>query len=742
MIKKYPFYHQLDSMDCGAACLQMISKYYGRYIDLQEIKEKCLLSKNGVSITNLIVAAENLGFRPTGIQTDFNKLAENSPFPCILHWNSDHFVVCYSIKKKLFTRKEQDNYEILIADPAQGLLKYSKKEFIKKWTNSDDSQNPLGYSLLLYPTPDFFTDKSDEIKKKDIAYFAKYIKLYKKQIFQIFVSLGLGFIIQLLIPFLTQAVVDTGIRNSNLNFILLVSLAQVILYISQIGVEFIRSWILLHMNTRITISLISDFLIKLMRLPIGYFDSKKIGDILQRIGDHDRILNFLTGSSISTLFSLINIVVFSFVLAYYSFSILFIYFIGNSLYILWVLLFLKRRRQLDYLKFEKQANEQGKLIQLVTGMQEIKLNNCERQKRWQWEDLQVGLYRISIKSLTLEQLQQTGTLFFSQITSIIISFVAAKSVIEGNMTLGMMMSLTYIIGQLNAPISQFISFVQSFQDAKISLERLGEIHNKTDEDEQHANQIMFLPNIPRISMRNVSFRYSGSYSNNVIDNISFDIPEKKITAIVGASGSGKTTIMKLLLGFYPPNEGQILLGNIPLNKVNPHLWREKIGAVLQDGYIFSDTIANNIALDETSVDFDRLIEAAKAANIFDFINSLPLGFNTQIGMEGNGISQGQKQRILIARVIYKNPDFIIFDEATNALDSKNENIIMYNLNKFYKNKTVVVIAHRLSTIKNAHNIIVMNEGRIVEQGNHEMLMSLKGYYNSLVCSQAQIQKID
>ncbi|MDR0843629.1 MAG: ATP-binding cassette domain-containing protein, partial [Tannerella sp.] len=528
------------------------------------------------------------------------------------------------------------------------------------------------------------------------------------------------------------------IRDSNLNFITLVLIAQLVIFIARLSVDFIRSWILLHTNTRINIALISDFLAKLMRLPLRFFDTKMVGDIMQRIGDHSRIESFLTGSSINTLFSFVNFIVFGFVLAYYNLTILGLFLLGNGLYVTWILAFMKYRRELDIRRFSQAAGEQSNLFQLITGMQEIKLNNCETEKRWQWERIQVKLFKISIKGLALGQYQQLGSVFFNQTTNILISFLAAKAVVSGDMTLGMMMSLTYIVGQLTSPIEQFIDFARSFQDAKISLERLGEIHRREDEEQTLGLKTTALPASRTLTLENLSFSYDGADRDYVLDNISLTIPERKVTAIVGASGSGKTTLIKLLLGFYTPNRGYIKVGDSLLQNINPHVWRARTGSVMQDGFIFSDTIAKNIAIGAETIDRERLQHAVTVANIRDFIDSLPLGYNTKIGMEGNGISQGQRQRILIARAVYKNPEYIFLDEATNALDANNEKEIMEQLHRFYVGKTVVVVAHRLSTVRDADRIVVLDNGKIAEAGTHQELTARKGKYYELVKNQLEL----
>ena len=738
---KFPFYSQPDAMDCGPSCLRMIAKYYGKSYTLQSLRGKSFISREGVSMLGISDAAEAIGFKTLGVRVPYEKLANEAPLPCIAHWKQNHFVVVYKIdedKKGFSPFKKIKTGNVYVADPAIGLIKYTKQEFLSGWLSTKYEGEDNGIALLLEPTNNFFSQESDKADKQKISYFFRYLRPYKGLMVQLILAMLVGSLLQLIFPFLTQAVVDVGIANSNLNFITLALVAQLVLFVSQTSVSFIRSWILLHISTRINISLISDFLIKLMKLPIGFFDTKMIGDIMQRIGDHSRIESFLTGSSIKTLFSFINFLVFGIVLAYYSLKVLAVFIVGNTLYVLWISVFMRYRRELDFKRFAVASQEQSNIIQLITGMQEIKLNNCEKQKRWTWERIQAKLFKINIKGLALGQYQELGSVFFSQSTSIIITFLAAQSVIDGKMTMGMMMSLTYIIGQLSAPISEFIGFARALQDAKISLERLGEIHNKQDEDDVSDMQIDTLSDNKTIEINNLWFSYDGADRNYVLEDLSLTIPKNKVTAIVGASGSGKTTLVKLLLGFYPPNKGEIKIGETNLKNINPHVWRSKTGAVMQDGFIFSDTISENITVSDETPDKRKLHEAVSSANIREFIESLPLGFNTKIGQEGNGVSQGQKQRLLIARVIYKNPEFIFFDEATNALDANNEKVIMQNLNYFFQGKTVVVVAHRLSTVKNADKIIVLEKGKIIENGTHNELTKKQGAYYELVKNQLEL----
>lgn len=733
-IHSFPHYLQLDAMDCGPTCLRMIAKFYGKAYSLQTLRAHSFITREGVSMLGISDAAESIGFRTMGVRITLEQLREEMPLPCILHWKQNHFVVCHAIKKK------KDGYRYHIADPASQLVTYGDEEMKKCWLATKVDGEEKGAALALEPSPDFYTreDEQESERKNGLGFFFRYLFPYKKELIHLLLGMLVVSMLQLIFPFLTQSLVDTGIRDGNLSFITLILIAQLVVSVSQLSVEFIRSWILLHVNTRINISLISDFLIKLMKLPLRFFDTKMVGDIMQRIGDHNRIESFLTGSSISTLFSFFNFFIFGFILAYYSPLILGIFLLGNTLYVFWILVFMKYRRELDIRRFAQAAGEQSSLIQLVTGMQEIKLNNCEKQKRWQWERIQVKLFRISVKGMALGQVQQVGSVFFNQTTNILISFIAAKSVVGGEMTLGMMMSLTYIIGQLNAPVSAFIGFVRQLQDAKISLERLNEIHGKEDEESKASSQLSTLPEKKEITVNHVYFSYDGADRDYVLEDVCLTIPQQKVTAIVGASGSGKTTLVKLLLGFYTPNKGEIRLGDTPIAMINPHLWRAKSGAVMQDGFIFSDTIANNIAVGAEQIDIECLRHAVTVANIRDFIDALPLGYNTKIGMEGNGISQGQKQRLQIARAVYKNPEFLFFDEATNALDANNEKEIMEHLNEFYRGKTVVVVAHRLSTVRNADKIVVLDKGRIAEEGTHRQLTEKRGMYYQLVKNQLEL----
>lgn len=732
---QFPQYKQLDSMDCGPSCLKIVSQFYGKSYTLNNLREKCHISHSGVSLLGISDAAESIGFRTAGVKLTWQQLKEEANLPCIVHWNQKHFVVVYKIKK---TRKETYVY---ISDPSAGLLKYTEEQFLKSWVQSYDASLPeqgYGIALLLEPTPKFYEESGDESKGLSFRYVLKYLSPYKRYFLQLGLAMLTASVISLILPFITQSVVDVGIGTGSISFVVMLLIAQLVLVLGQMANNLIRSWLMLHLTTRISISLISDFLCKLMKLPIAFFDSKKVGDIMQRIGDYSRIQSFLTGSLLSMAMAIVSFVIYSIIMTGYNMAILGVFLLGSILYVAWILIFMKRRRKLDYMRFQESSNNQSNIVQLISGMQEIKLNNCEKQKRWEWERIQAKLFKISIKGLSLGQTQEVGGMFIDQTKNVIISFMAVTSVINGDLTLGMMVALQYIIGQLNAPISQFIQFIQASQDAKISLERMSEIHEKEDEEPDDKQFIQEIPQGASIQFRNVSFQYDGPHSKKVLDTINIEIPAHKTTAIVGGSGSGKTTLLKMMLGFYQPIEGEVTLANSALSNYSDKKWRLCCGTVMQEGYIFSDTIAGNIAISEETVDFVKLQKAVKIANIEEWITSLPLGYQTQIGVDGHGLSTGQKQRLLIARAAYKNSDYLFFDEATNSLDANNEKIIMNNLDQLFVDKTVVIIAHRLSTVKNADNIIVLDNGNVVEEGTHEVLISKKGYYYELVKNQLEL----
>ncbi|MDR1706927.1 MAG: peptidase domain-containing ABC transporter [Prevotella sp.] len=731
-MKRFPFIKQLDAMDCGPACLKMISAYYGRDISLDKIRKYASIGKDGVSLKGISNAAENIGFRSQGGKITTDILMDKAPLPCIIYWNQNHFVVLFKIKKK----KTDIIYSV--ADPAKGILNYSEKDFLDSWLNTQSKGTEKGVVLLLEPSNLFYNQNNDEKSKQNKTLFlVSYIKKYKRFFFQLILGLLVGSILQLVFPFLTQAIVDTGIERKDIHFIWLILIAQMMLLFSRTAIDFVRRKLLLHISVRINVSLISDFFIKLMKLPMKFFDTKLTGDLLQRIEDHKRVENFLTNQVLSVMFSAFSFVIFSIVLFVYNIPIFLIFLTGSLIYGIWIMFFLKKRRVLDYTIFEKEGNNRNAVYQLITGMQEIKLQGCEQRKRWEWEDIQADLFDVNLQSLNLKQTQDAGGIFINELKNTIVTILAATAVINGELTLGMMLAIQYIIGQLNSPVEQIMNFIYQWQDVSISLERMNEIQMQdNEEDERHS--ISNLPADCSIHIRNLYFKYDGALSHYVLKNINLTIPQNKVTAIVGASGSGKTTLIKLLLGYYLPTEGSIYIDQNELEKFSLTWWRMACGAVMQEGHIFSDTIARNIAISDDEINLDRLRQAASVANISNYIENLPLGYNTKIGQDGQGVSQGQRQRILIARIVYKNPAFVFFDEATNALDANNEKKIVENLEEFYKDKTVIIVAHRLSTVKNADQIVVLDDGCIVEIGSHDQLTKKQGKYYELVKNQLEL----
>lgn len=729
---KFPFYRQLDGMDCGPTCLRMIARYYGKKFSVQQLRENSYIQRTGVNLLGISEAAESIGLRTTGIRTTIDKLKQQSKLPCILHWNQMHFVVLYRVEKS----KGKTYFHI--ADPAYGLLKYEEEELKKCWISTRQGGVEKGIAMLVETTPQFYETEPIRYEKLSLWYLLRYVRPYKKMIVQLFLGILGGSILQLIFPFLTQTIVDQGIGHRNMNFIQLILVAQLMLVFSRTLIEVIRRCILLHISTRVNVALISDFLVKLMKLPMRFFDSKLAGDLIRRIEDHRTIEAFLTQSVLNILFSVLTITIFGIVLAIYSWKIFLVFLAFSMFYIGWVKLFMKKRADLNRKNFEQMALNQDNLMQLVYGMQDIKLLGCERQKRWEWENIQASLFRINLRSLNLGQWQQVGAVLINEVKNILITVMSATAVLNGDITLGIMLSIQYIIGQMQGPVEQFVYFMQQSQDATLSLERLGEIHGKENEESDSMETVNQVSGKDSISLRGLQFTYGSEKSKRIIKGIDLDIPAGKTTAIVGLSGSGKTTLIKLMLGFYPPTEGSVMVGETPLQRISFKEWRKHCGVVMQEGFIFSDTIANNIAPDADVIDRERLLYAVKMANIKDFIESLPLRYNTRIGSTGQGLSQGQKQRILIARAIYRDPDYLFFDEATNALDTDNEKAIQENLNQFFEDKTVVVVAHRLSTVRNADQIVVLKDGVITERGNHESLISRQGDYYRLVKNQLEL----
>lgn len=725
--KTFPHFKQLDGRDCGPTCLRIIAKYYGKTFSREFLREKASITKQGVTMAGIAEAAESIEMRTLGMRISMESLVNEAPTPFITPWRQKHFIVIY---------KTTPN-KIYVSDPAQGLLTYSHKEFQNAWTNTTDE---TGFVLLLEPNAKFYSLESDKTKTKGFSFLYPYFKPYKKLIRQLFIGLLVATIIQFILPFLMQTVVDIGVNNQDIPFIYLILISQLVLILSQTLVSIFREWLLIHITSRFNIKIISDFLVKMLKLPISYFDTRNPGEHLQRITDHTRIQNFVSSSTLNMLFSMITFVIFNCILAYYNLKIFLIFIIGAFLYVGWTFFFLKKRAELDYKRFDEVSQNQTNLLQIISGVKEIKINNSQRKNRWKWEFTQISLFKTSLSSLKLAQYQSIGATFINELKNIIITFLAATSVVDGNLTLGMMISTQYIVGQLNLPLSNFITFIQSWQDAKISIERLSQVHTRDDEDIVAENKIKELSEDKTIFLNNLSYRYGGKSTPYVLKNINCSFPGGKTTAIVGASGSGKTTLMKILLKFYEPTEGNIFIGNINLNSINNDYWRLNCGAVMQDTFMFNDTIAGNISESEQNeiIDRNKLNKAAFVANIEDFILKLPNKYNTELGNTGIRLSGGQEQRIMIARAVYKNPFYVFFDEATSALDANNEKIIMENLNDFIKGKTAVIVAHRLSTVKNADKIIVLENGEVVEQGTHEDLTKLKGKYYELVKNQLEL----
>jgi ATP-binding cassette, subfamily B, bacterial len=734
MPKKFPFYKQLDQMDCGPTCLRMIAKFYGLIISVDELRDRSFVAKDGVSFAGLAEAAESINFHTLALNIPFSSLKDEVPLPCIAYWRQRHFVVIYKI----------DTNYVHISDPAFGLIKYTHADFTKNWLpHKEPTDLSEGLIMALEPSENFSKDLVPVVLEKSssaLRFLFSYFKPYSKYVFQILLGLFLSTLLNLIFPFLSQALIDKGVYLNDVNFIYIILIAQLTLFVSETVIDVIRTWILLHITSRINISITSNFLLKLMKLSISFYDSKNIGDMVNRLQDCQRISALLSANSLNVVFGVFNILIFGAILAYFSLKIFLIFLVGAFLYVTWVMAFMKKRAELDYRYFEQSSGNQSSYIQLVNGMQEIKLNNSERKRRWQYEGVQIKLFKLSIKSLSITQIQNLGADFINQLKNIIITFLSAKSVIDGEITLGGMLSIQYIIGQLNAPLNNFIGFIQTFQNAIISVQRLFEIYNKADEESLNIMKQKELPAVKYIKMENVCFRYGSPTMPNVLSQLNVNIPQSKVTAIVGASGSGKTTLIKLLLKFYKPVAGTIVIGNTNLDTIHSGFWRSTCGVVMQDGYLFGDTIAKNITESdiEGRIDKEKLEFAVNVANLKDFIEALPMGYNTKIGSIGMGISGGQKQRILIARAVYKNPEYLFFDEATSALDANNEKVIMQNLEDFYKGKTVVIVAHRLSTVKNADNIIVLDKGIVAEQGAHDALIQKQGLYYHLIKNQLEL----
>lgn len=724
----FPFVKQYDAMDCGPACLKMIAGYYKKNFSLDFLRKKCFITKEGVSFLGLSEAAGSVGFRTLGVKIPYDLLEEKVTLPCIVHWKQKHFVVVYKIR----------NDKVSVADPATGLVTYTRQEFESSWATTLKDGKKAGLAMIIEPTPGLYDAEDHSEKAGGFRFLIKYFRLYRKYLGQLLLGLLIGSCIQLIIPFLTQSIIDIGLNNNDLGFIYLILFAQLALVAGRMSVEFIRGWLLLHIGSRVNVAIVSGFLQKLMSLPMAFFDTKLTGDILQRIDDNNRIEEFLTSASLSILFSFVNLLVFGIVLVVFSFKIFALFITGTVLYILWISLFMRSRARLDNQRFKEMSASNSKLINLINGMQEIKLSQSELSKRWDWENHQATLFGLKVRGLSLIQYQSAGGTLINEVMNILITIVAATAVLKGEMTLGMMLAVQFIIGQMNVPVNQIIGFFRLSQDAKMSLDRLAEVHNMEDEETASESKIVRLPDNKTIQVQGLSFQYEGPRSPFALKDVSLTLEENRVTAIVGVSGSGKTTLLKMLLRFYQPVNGKISIGETDLSNISLKLWREKVGAVMQDGFLFPDSIAGNIVPGSEFIDEQRLVKAVQIANIREDIDALPLGYNTKIGANGHGLSEGQKQRLLIARVVYKNPDIVIFDEATNSLDANTEKVIVENLAEFFKGKTVIIVAHRLSTVRNADKIVVLQQGQIVEAGDHASLIGKQGTYFNLVKNQLEL----
>ncbi|MBS0028145.1 peptidase domain-containing ABC transporter [Chitinophaga sp. 22321] len=728
-LNKFPCDRQLDLMDCGPACLKMIAKHYGKYYSLQFLRDKCGITKEGVSFHDISYAGEQIGLRTLSLKCTVKDLVERIPLPVIVHWDNSHFMVVYKTNPGAGT--------IYTSDPAKGYVKYSSADFAEKWVKPGKAN--VGVLMAMEPQSEFYEDQQEEarVQRKTLSSFLNYFRPYKKSFFHLCVIMIIVTLLQALLPFISKAMIDVGIQTHDISFLNIVLLANIVIYLSILISNVARDWILLHVTSRVNVALISDYLNKLMRLPISFFENKLTGDILQRANDHERIRNFVMNNSLSMLFSTITFAIFSVVLLIYSKIVFGIFIAGSLLYVIWVMGFLQLRKKLDWQYFELTSKNQSYWVETIEAIQDIKINNYEQPKRWKWETIQAKLYKINTKSLNVNNLQNSGAQFIDSVKNLVIVFYCARAVIDGQITFGVMISTQFIIGMLNAPVAQFIGFMMNYQLAKISFLRLNEIQQLEDEHMHVGENPVDLPDKKGITLQNVYFQYT-PHGEAILKGINLVIPEKKVTAIVGDSGSGKTTLLKLILRLFKPSHGEILLGSMNINNISLKQWRNKCGAVMQDGKIFNDTILNNIVLDDEKIDYGRLKRALETANIAQEIERLPLGYQTKMGEQGRGLSGGQKQRVLIARALYKDPDFLFFDEATNSLDSLNEQKIVEALDNVFKDKTVVVIAHRLSTIRKADQIVVMQDGAIVEIGNHNGLMQQKGRYYQLIQSQLDL----
>ena len=723
ILKSFPTEYQMDAKDCGPASLKMVAKYFGRYFSLQYLRDKCGITKEGVSLLGISAAAESIGLHTAAFKCTIDDVVTKIPFPVIVFWNENHFIVVYHANKN----------HVWVSDPVKGHVKYTKHEFMAGWYLKNEDKGVL---LALEPTSDFKQSKQEkEQEKNSFLSMLRYFMPYKKQFLLIFFVMMVVTLLQGILPFISKAVIDVGISSSDVTFINMVLVGNITILLSVMVFNVLRDWILMHITARVNIALISDYLVKLMKLPVTFFENKLLGDILQRAQDHERIRSFIMNNSLSLIFSVFTFVVFSIILLLYNAVIFFIFIAGSILYVVWVLLFLKIRKKLDWQYFELISRNQSYWVETVSAIQDIKIYNYERARRWKWEEIQARLYHVNKRVLAVTNMQNLGAQFIESIKNMSITFFCATAVVDGGITFGVMISTQFIIGMLNGPLVQFINFMVSAQYAKISFLRMNEIRLLEDEDELlSVGATTILPEDKSLILRNVMFKYA-PHLPMVLKNINLIIPENKVTAIVGSSGCGKSTLLKLLVRLYRPSYGSVNMGGMNVTALNLRTWREMCGVVMQDGKIFSDTIKNNIVLDDENVDEAQLIKCCKIAQIKEDIDQMPRGFDTEIGEQGCGLSGGQKQRLLIARALYRNPRYLFLDEATNALDTVNEHKIVKALNSAFENRTVVIIAHRLSTIRNANQIVVMDKGEIKEFGTHDVLMDRKGFYYNLVKSQ-------
>lgn len=724
MFNSFPIDRQMDSQDCGPACLKMIAKYFGRFYSLQYLRDKCSIGKNGVSMLDLSNGAESIGLRTLAVKITIDQLVTDIPLPVILYWKESHYIVVYKTSKK----------SVYVADPAKGIIKYSKEEFVEGWYLNEES---IGVALAVEPTADFRkTEKQKEISAKYFSSILSYFMPYKQSFGVVFFIMLIVTLLQGILPFISKAVIDVGIKTHDIKFINMILFGNVAILFSITIFNVIRDWVLLHVTSRVNISMISDYLIKLMNLPVAFFENKLLGDILQRAQDHERIRNFIMNNFLSLVFSILTFIIFGLILLWYSSTIFWVFMAGSVLYVGWVLIFLHVRKKLDWEYFEIMSKDQSFWVETITAIDDIKIANYEKQRRWKWEEIQAQLYFINKKVMSITNAQNLGSQFIDNIKNMAIVFLCALAVIKGEITFGVMISTQFILGMLNAPLASFINFIISAQYAKISFMRMNEIKQLPDESEMlNASESVILPEGLDVKLSNVAFQYSSS-SNPVLKNINLIIPEGKVTAIVGGSGSGKSTLLKLLLRLYKTSYGNITVGGVNMNNINLHQWRSMCGVVMQDGKMFSDTVLNNIVLDDDKIDYEKVRKVCKIAQIDSEIDQMPKGYNTKIGENGRGLSGGQKQRILIARALYREPKFLFLDEATNALDGVNEQKVVAALKESFIKKTVIVVAHRLSTIKSADQIVVLDNGYIVEVGSHEQLITYQhGIYTQLVASQ-------